>query len=184
MERAHRNAERYHEDHYNPAFYIKERKRAVLLFLLFSDTFGVLVIKPFENKQKEEKEHDCGLSYLEKPVLGICQPCHYPYPEDIGPGYNPHHSGGNKQYFSVYSVFHVSVLYNPADTGNKDNENMFVNSYCIPCCGQLYACTNKFPCLVLSVPQLGTRSTLLRYGAYHCVVQELPTVGIPCTTCR
>ena len=89
MERAHRNAERYHEDHYNPAFYIKERKRAVLLFLLFSDTFGVLVIKPFENKQKEEKEHDCGLSYLEKPVLGICQPCHYPYPEDIGPGYNP-----------------------------------------------------------------------------------------------
>ena len=85
MERAHRNAERYHEDHYNPAFYIKERKRAVLLFLFFSDTFGVLVIKPFENKQKEEKEHDCGLSYLEKPVLGICQPCHYPYPEDIGP---------------------------------------------------------------------------------------------------
>lgn len=65
MERAHRNAERYHEDHYNPAFYVKERKRAVLLFLLFSDTFGVLVIKPFENKQKEEKEHDCGLSYLE-----------------------------------------------------------------------------------------------------------------------
>lgn len=56
MERAHRNAERYHEDHYNPAFYIKERKRAVLLFLFFSDTFGVLVIKPFENKQKEEKE--------------------------------------------------------------------------------------------------------------------------------
>lgn len=85
MERAHRNAERYHEDHYNPAFYVKERKRAVLLFLLFSDTFGVLVIKPFENKQKEEKEHDCGLSYLEKPVLGICQPCHYPYPEDIAP---------------------------------------------------------------------------------------------------
>ncbi len=66
MERAHRDAERYHEDHYNPAFYVKERKRAVLLFLLFSDTFGVLVIKPFENKQKEEKEHDCGLSYLEK----------------------------------------------------------------------------------------------------------------------
>lgn len=65
MERAHRDAERYHEDHYNPAFYVKERKRAVLLFLLFSDTFGVLVIKPFENKQKEEKEHDCGLSYLE-----------------------------------------------------------------------------------------------------------------------
>ena len=119
MERAHRNAERYHEDHYNPAFYIKERKRAVLLFLFFSDTFGVLVIKPFENKQKEEKEHDCGLSYLEKPVLGICQPCHYPYPEDIAPGYNPYHSGGYKQYFSVYSVFHVSVLYNPADTGNK-----------------------------------------------------------------
>lgn len=86
MERAHRDAERYHEDHYNPAFYVKERKRAVLLFLLFSDTFGVLVIKPFENKQKEEKEHDCGLSYLEKPVLGICQPCHYSYPEDI---YNP-----------------------------------------------------------------------------------------------
>lgn len=26
MERAHRNAERYHEDHYNPAFYVKERK--------------------------------------------------------------------------------------------------------------------------------------------------------------
>lgn len=122
MERAHRDAERYHEDHYNPAFYVKERKRAVLLFLLFSDTFGVLVIKPFENKQKEEKEHDCGLSYLEKPVLGICQPCHYPYPENIGPGYNPYHSGGNKQYFSVYSVFHVSVLYNPADTGNKDSE--------------------------------------------------------------
>lgn len=133
MERAHRNAERYHEDHYNPAFYVKERKRAVLLFLLFSDTFGVLVIKPFENKQKEEKEHDCGLSYLEKPVLGICQPCHYSYPEDIDPGYNPYHSGGYKQYFSVYSVFHVSVLYNPANTGNKDNENMFVNSYCIPC---------------------------------------------------
>ena len=55
MERAHRDAKRYHEDHYNPAFYVKERKRAVLLFLLFSDTFGVLVIKPFENKQKEEK---------------------------------------------------------------------------------------------------------------------------------
>ena len=71
--------------------------------------------------------------YLEKPVLGICQPCHYPYPENIGPGYNPHHSGSNKQYFSVYSVFHVSVLYNPADTGNKDSENMFVNSYCVPC---------------------------------------------------
>ena len=35
MERAHRDAERYHEDHYNPAFYVKERKRAVLLFLLF-----------------------------------------------------------------------------------------------------------------------------------------------------
>ena len=133
MERAHRDAERYHEDHYNPAFYVKERKRAVLLFLLFSDTFGVLVIKPFENKQKEEKEHDCGLSYLEKPVLGICQPCHYSYPEDIDPGYNPYHSGGNKQYFSIYSVFHVSVLYNPADTGNKDSENMFVNSYCVPC---------------------------------------------------
>lgn len=119
MERAHRDAKRYHEDHYNPAFYVKERKRAVLLFLLFSDTFGVLVIKPFENKQKEEKEHDCGLSYLEKPVLGICQPCHYPYPENIDPGYNPYHSGSYKQYFSVYSVFHVSVLYNPADTGNK-----------------------------------------------------------------
>ena len=86
-----------------------------------------------ENKQKEEKEHDCGLSYLEKLVLGICQPCHYPYPEDIAPGYNPYHSGGYKQYFSVYSVFHVSVLYNPADTGNKDSENMFVNSYCVPC---------------------------------------------------
>lgn len=42
MKRAHRDAERYHEDHYNPAFYVKERKRAVLLFLLFSDTFGVL----------------------------------------------------------------------------------------------------------------------------------------------
>ena len=125
MERAHRNAERYHEDHYNPAFYVKERKRAVLLFLLFSDTFGVLVIKPFENKQKEEKEHDCGLSYLEKPVLGICQPCHYPYPEDIAPGYNPYHSGGYKQYFSVYSVFHVSVLYNPADTGNKLTKNLW-----------------------------------------------------------
>jgi hypothetical protein len=24
-------------------------------------------------------------------------------------------------------------LYNPADTGNKDSENMFVNSYCVPC---------------------------------------------------
>lgn len=55
MERAHRDAERYHEDHYNPAFYVKERKRAVLLFLLFSDTFGVLVIKPFENKQKKRR---------------------------------------------------------------------------------------------------------------------------------
>ena len=53
MERAHRDAERYHEDHYNPAFYVKEKKGSSSL-LLFSDTFGVLVIKPFENKQKEE----------------------------------------------------------------------------------------------------------------------------------
>ena len=83
MERAHRDAERYHEDHYNPAFYVKERKRAVLLFLLFSDTFGVLVIKPFENKQKEEKEHDCGLlksqywesvSHVIIPILRILTP--------------------------------------------------------------------------------------------------------------
>ena len=112
MERAHRDAERYHEDHYNPAFYVKERKRAVLLFLLFSDTFGVLVIKPFENKQKEEKEHDCGLSYLEKPVLGICQPCHYSYPEDIGPGYNPYHSGGYKHtfLFTPYFMFPFCII--------------------------------------------------------------------------
>ena len=112
MERAHRDAERYHEDHYNPAFYVKERKRAVLLFLLFSDTFGVLVIKPFENKQKEEKEHDCGLSYLEKPVLGICQPCHYSYPEDIDPGYNPYHSGGysNTFLFTPYFMFPFCII--------------------------------------------------------------------------
>ena len=36
------------------------------------------------------------------------------YDQTLDPGYNPYHSGGNKQYFSVYSVFHVSVLYNPA----------------------------------------------------------------------
>jgi len=45
MERAYRNAERYHKDHYNPTFYIEERERAILLFLFLFDTFGVLVVE-------------------------------------------------------------------------------------------------------------------------------------------
>ena len=69
MERAHRNAERYHKDHYNPTFYIKERERTVLLFLFLFDTFGMLVIELLEYQQKEQKKHNRGLSYLEQPIL-------------------------------------------------------------------------------------------------------------------
>ena len=66
MERAHRDAERYHEDHYNPAFYVKERKRAVLLFLLFSDTF---VASPILKSQYWES-----VSHVIIPILRILTP--------------------------------------------------------------------------------------------------------------
>ena len=69
MERAYRNAERYHEDHYNPAFYIEERERAILLFLFLFDTFGVLVVEFLEDQQKEQKKYNRSLPYLEQPIL-------------------------------------------------------------------------------------------------------------------
>ena len=69
MERAYCNAERYHKDHYNPTFYIEERERAILLFLFFLDTFGVLVVEFLEDQQKEQKKYNRSLSYLEQPIL-------------------------------------------------------------------------------------------------------------------
>ena len=69
MERAYRNAERYHKDHYNLTFYIEERKRAILLFLFLFDTFGVLVVEFLEDQQKEQKKYNRSLSYLEQPIL-------------------------------------------------------------------------------------------------------------------
>lgn len=181
MERAYRNAERYHKDHYNPTFYIEERKRAILLFLFLFDTFGVLVVEFLEDQQKNRRnttvaspilnsQYCESVSHVTIPIRRILAPAAiHTIPAVIS----------NTFLFTPYFIF--LYLGNLTDTGNKDRKICSQIHIVYFTVYQTCVCTREFLPLVRPVPQRGTACTLLWYDVYHSKVQDVPTVGIPCT---